>query len=113
MPTYTDTSGRILSEIQRHLLETTIDEGATWSLWTQAEVLAYLNRRISRFRKETGITVTTASLTGGVTGPTFDLPADLIAVKHVWWVDGVGDFHPLVPMDKWTADHSFPGWIAS
>lgn len=106
-PLYFDTSGRILSEIQRHLLETTIDLGVTWSsLWTSAEVLNYLNNRISRFMRETHIITVLDTTIASAGVPLVALPVDLIAVKYVRWKDSLGNYSNLSPMDLWMADHT-------
>lgn len=47
----------VLSEIQRVTLENSGDAGVSWPslMWTQAEVLGYLNQRQNRWLAETGL----------------------------------------------------------
>src|SRR5687767_3705435 len=83
------TLGELMTEIQRIVLENTIDGGITWSsLWTAAEVHNYLNQRLARFYLETELvwqvydTVGTAMTAGTAT---HDLPANTMVVKRVTW----------------------------
>jgi hypothetical protein len=73
----------LLSEIQRHLLETTIDGGVTWSLWTRAQVLNFLNERISRFFLETGALQTSSAISASVGVDTYSFPSDLIDTRRI------------------------------
>ena len=63
------TDQTILSEIQRVTLEGAGDGGATWPslMWTQAEVLGYLNQRQNRFLAAVGLywTITETAITTG------------------------------------------------
>lgn len=106
---YTDMSCRLLSEIQRHLLESTIDGGLTWSLWTQAEVLSYLNQRLVRFMMETGLIQarTTISSANGV--DTVPIPADSVEIRRVAWNTGSA-VSSLVRTDAFQQDHGLVGW---
>lgn len=74
----------LLSEIQRHMLEPTIDGGLTWSpLWTKGEVQGYLNERLDRFYLLTGVIQTQFSV--GVTSSLseYNYPSDLIQTKRL------------------------------
>lgn len=106
---YNDISCRLLSEIQRHMLETTIDGGITWSLWTQEEVLGYLNQRLVRFIMETGVLqerVVTAYANGA---PEVSLPSDLVELRRVAVVGG----NMLVKIDAFALDGALIGWEQS
>lgn len=106
---YTDMSCRLLSEIQRHMLEATIDGGITWSLWTQEEVLGYLNQRLVRFVMETGLLQfrTTIASSSGV--DTVPLPSDKIEIRRVAWNTGSA-VSSLVRTDAYQQDHGLVGW---
>ena len=98
-------SCQLLSEIQAHLLETTIDGGLTWSLWTAEEVLGYFNERVSRFLLETGLLRTRANISLVVGQALYDLPSDLISLRRL----AVGTTS-LLPLSKWELDNGYPGW---
>lgn len=105
--TYSDYSCRLLSEIQRHMLESTIDGGLTWSLWTQTEVLSYLNQRIVRFIMETGMLQTRTTV--AATEAAVDLPGDKIDLRRVAWDSG-SSVSVLTRTDAWAQDHGQLGW---
>jgi len=71
----------LLEEIQRHLLEPVIDQGRTWSLWTQAEVLGFLNMRLQRFALETGLIRKQAQVTAG--SGNISYPSDLLEERRL------------------------------
>lgn len=110
--TYSDISCRLLSEIQRHMLETTIDGGLTWSLWTQEEVLNYLNQRIVRFLMETGLiqTRTTVAVSAGVSD--VSLPSDNVELRRVAWNSG-SSVSVLTRIDTMALDYGSVGWQAA
>jgi hypothetical protein len=107
--TYSDLSCRLLSEIQRHMLESTIDGGATWSLWTEAEVLGYLNQRIVRFLMETGLIQvrTTRAVANGISE--VSLPTDKIDLRRVAWDTG-SSISSLTRIDTIALDYGTVGW---
>ena len=102
---YNATMGPILSEIQRHLLEPTIDEGNTWQLWNRNEVINYFRERLSRFLVETLMVTSRVTLPAKAGENTIDLPSTLAELLRVE-VGGTG----LVPIDYWTADSGILGW---
>lgn len=103
--TYTTSSCAMLEEIQRHMLEPTIDGGISWSLWTQTEVLQYVNQRIAQFLSATSILTeqTTIAVGGGSANAT--LPSTVLEVRRVAW-NGSG----LPRSDSWVQDQGNPGW---
>lgn len=105
---YSDFSCNILSEIQRHMLETTIDDGATWSLWTEAEVLKYFNDRLKRFYIETGV-IRSRQLVSA-SSRTISLPSDVMEVRRVIWWSSSNVPSPLTREDKWVLNNGYPDW---
>lgn len=80
---YGDEKCRVLSEIQRHFLEPTIDGGQTWQLWTYEEVHKVLEYRIHRFLLETGILRKEAYRDAGLGSTEIDVPQDAIEIRRV------------------------------
>lgn len=102
---YQDNLCRLLSEIQRHLLEPTIDDGYTWTFHTRDEVVGAVNQRIAKFLVETGLIrkrATIALLAGQVE---YDLPTDVIEIRRVD-LDGAA----LNRLDELQLDVGRPGW---
>lgn len=98
-----------MSEIQRIVLEDTIDQGITWSpLWTGAEVHHYLNQRISRFLLETEMVQGYTQIAVGLAAATVDLPSDLIVLKRLGATGSSASASAtvkrLVPVDRWQSD---------
>jgi hypothetical protein len=106
---YPDTSCRIYSEIQRHMLESIIDEGLTWSVWTTDEVENYLTQRVTRFMVDSGLVRERRDVT--VTGRDVALPSDTMEVLRTVWNDGAART-VLVRVDKWALDNGLAGWEA-
>ncbi len=102
---YTCTVEHILSEIQRHMLEPTIDGGVSWQIWEETEVVHYLRERIARFLLETGLVQDRDTITTIAAQKEYDLPTTLAELKRVA-LSGSG----LFPMDYWQADHGKVGW---
>lgn len=105
---YTDISCRVMSEIQRHMLEGTIDNGFTWSLWTQTEVLGFFNQRFAEFLVETGVILTHSTQAVSAGAISVDLPMDLMDTRRVAW-NNTG----LVRIDPWALDGGSVGWQTS
>lgn len=105
---YPDTSCRIYSEIQRHLLENPIDGGETWTLWTLEEVSSYLTQRIARFMVDSGL-IRERRTVGPVTTSAVDLPSDTLEVMRTVWNTGSAR-NVLVRSDKWALDQGLVGW---
>jgi hypothetical protein len=104
---YTGTSCWLLSEIQRHMLEPTIDGGLTWQLWTADEVAGYLNERISRFLLETGMIRSRIDISQS--SNSVPLPPDLIDIRRVAWDTGSA-ISELEQEGAFSLDHGSVGW---
>lgn len=106
---YQTTSRELLEEIQRHMLEPVIDGGQTWSVWTNTQVVKYLNERLTRFELETGLIkqITTIPVAAGVA--TVDLPTNLVDLYRLTWLQS-GVTYVLNTVDKFTMDNGQPGW---
>lgn len=108
------TDQTILSEIQRVTLEGAGDGGATWPslMWTQAEVLGYLNQRQNRFLAAVGLywTITeTAITTGQANQPN---PSSWVATIFVGYKTSGGLYRELPKLDALELDfldRSWPG----
>lgn len=108
--TYNGNVCTILDEIQAHMLEPTIDQGNTWTLWTRAEVLGFLNERLSNFLKETEIIQTSATIAVTPNVPSYALPSDLISLKRVAFQAISGTISPLTSTSEFEQDTGNPGW---
>ncbi len=108
--TYPDTSCRIYSEIQRHMLESPINTGLTWSLWTTVEVENYLTQRVARFLVDSGLIRERRDVT--VTSKEVTLPEDSLDVMRTVWNDGASR-SVLLRIDKWALDNGAVGWQAT
>lgn len=106
------TDQELLAEIQRLMIEPTVDAGLTWTsgLWTLDEVLGYANQRQQRFLAET-------CLTGGwfqmacLAQEIQTLDEELVFLQHAIYEDGnPGVCTPLLPMSRFSADLADPGW---
>lgn len=95
----------VLTEIQYHMLEPTIDGGQTWQLWTSNEVLNYMRERISKFLVETGLMIDRASMPMIAGTSSYNLASTLAELRRVG-VDNRG----LTTCDYWEQDHGTPGW---
>jgi hypothetical protein len=85
-----------------HLLEPLGE--VTWSLWTQEEVLTFLQQRVVRFLMETGIVRARLEVAQPADGVA-ELPEDLLDLRRVSW-DGVA----LQRTDPFVLDHGVVGW---
>ena len=104
----------VLQQIQYKLLEAP-DGGVSWpsDLWSRDEVLAALNQRQDKFMKVTLIDVVASNpdLTVGAGAKRIDLPADLIRLVSVVWVDGsTGAMRELLRSSSYEVDHLIPTW---
>lgn len=107
--TYEGTLCQMLSEIQRHLLEPTIDGGRTWQLWTANEVLESVKRRLANFMEASGLIRTRTNLTLAANSSSTDLPPRTLQVRKVTDIS-TGKGNQITPTDEWALQHGFPGW---
>ncbi len=105
------TDQQMMERIQ-YVVQEPPDLGATWpsGLWTQAEVLDYLNERQSRFLKSTLLQVGIANtpMLAGV--PRVNLPSDWIATVDCTWFGQDGTVQNLHRSDSFEIDHADPTW---
>ena len=107
------TDQQLLAEIQRLMIEPTVDSGLTWTsgLWTLDEVLGYANQRQQRFLADT-------CLTGGwfqqacLAQEIQTLDEELVFVQHAIYETPApsGVCTPLLPLSRFSADLANPGW---
>lgn len=102
---------QILNQIQYHTLEPP-DSGATWpsGMWTQAEVVRYLNQRQDRLLRDTHLQVGLVDITVTQGDNLYDLPDDWIRTIRVVWMPDSGGSVELTSGDSWEADHGIPTW---
>jgi hypothetical protein len=111
-PAYDDNVCRVLSEIQRHLLEPTIDSGVTWQLWSEAEVRGCLMERVCGFLLATGITRERISVPVPVGALVVDLPQEIIEIRRVQYRTG-SSLVTLLRTDEMQLDNYTIGWDSS
>jgi hypothetical protein len=112
-PDYNVTDQQVLSAVQLSLLEPDT-QGTVYQsgIWTQAQVLQYLNDRMRRFLSESGLTVIVA-YQGGQTGqPRYALPQNVIDVRRVAWANSQTpmSYVELPLASAWELDHGRTNW---
>jgi len=109
------TDQTILSEIQRVTIEGVGDGGATWpsGMWTQAEVLGYLNQRQNRFLAAAPLYWTRAQTAMTLAQADQANPANWIATVFVAYVTGAGLYRELPKLDAYELDLWIPTWPGS
>lgn len=105
------TDRQILERLQYAVMEPP-DLGATWpsGLWTQAEILDYLNTRQARFIKATRVLIGVANTPCPAGTPRIDLPSDWIGTLDVVWRGQDGRVRNLIRSDSFEADHGDVLW---
>lgn len=102
----------ILSQIQRVTLENTGDGGVQWpsGMWTQAEVLGYLNQRQNRFLAYTALmwTVRAAGVTTGQAEQA--APTDWAATIFLAYGTSTGEYSELPRLSVQELDYWQPTW---
>lgn len=73
----------LLSEIQYHLLEPTIDGGVSWQFWTATEVRSYLADRVARWFMETCL-IRRRTVSSVTTLASMDLDPTLALLQRVY-----------------------------
>lgn len=105
------TDQTVMESIQYTVIEPP-DLGATWpsGLWSQSEVINYINQRQNKFLKDTqlqfGIAVQPVNIGQG----TYDLPDDWITSLRCVYINTAGASKELPRSDTWEADYGMPNW---
>lgn len=102
----------LLSEIQRVTLEGAGNGGATWpsGMWTQAEVLGYLNQRQQRFLAATSLFWTRTQLPVTPNVSPQGGPTDWIATIFLAYCTTEGCYRELPKVDTLEMDLWMVGW---
>lgn len=107
------TDQQVLALCQAATLET-IDNGATWAsgMWTQAEIVGYLNDIQRDFLSKTGITRAVSYFTGLANTSVYNLPANLIDLRRLAWREGTQgtNYVELARADTWEMDNGQGTW---
>lgn len=106
------TDQTILSQIQRVTLEGSGDGGATWpsGMWTQVEVLGYLNQRQNRFLAATGLFWTYLETNITINQANQANPSGWIATVFIAYKTGAGLYQELPKLDALELDLVVPTW---
>lgn len=106
------TDQTLLSEIQRVTLEHAGDAGATWpsGMWTQVEVLGYLNQRQNRWLAATGLLWTHAETAITINQADQAPPSDWIATIFIAYKTPAGLYRELPKLDALELDYALPTW---
>lgn len=90
------------------------DSGVTWpsAIWSQAEVVSYLNDVQRDFLARTGITVAIGFFITTPNQPRYDLPAATIDLRRIAWRIGPTGtaYVELARADEWELDYGHPQW---
>jgi hypothetical protein len=112
--TWSVTDQQVLSLLQLATLEPD-DAGVTWSsMWSQAQVLQYLNDILRDFLHRTGIVSAISFITSVPTQGEYDLPQDMIDLRRIAWrfgPSGTG-YVELYATDTFEEDQSDETWSA-
>lgn len=102
----------ILNELQRVTLEGLGDNGVTWPslMWTQAEVLGYLNQRQNRWLAATCLCWTVLETVIVANQADQPMPADWVATVFNAWKTSAGDYDELPKFDALSFDYALSTW---
>lgn len=106
------TDQTVMAEIQRVTLESLGDGGVSWpsGMWTQAEVLGYLNQRQNRWRGATTL-LWTQALTAVVPNQARQAaPTNWTATIFMAFCDANGCFRELPKVDTHELDLRYVNW---
>lgn len=106
------TDQTILSEIQRVTLEGVGDGGVTWAsgMWTQVEVLGYLNQRQNRFLAATGLFWTRTETNITINQADQAPPSTWVATIFIAYKTAAGLYRELPKLDALELDYALPTW---
>jgi len=101
-----------LMEVLQYAVAEAPDLGATWpsGLWSQTEVLAYLNERQNKLLKQTGLLLGVADLPAPAGQARIALPQDWLLTADVVWVSQDGYIRALERSDTYEADNALGAW---
>ena len=102
----------ILNQVQRVTLEGAGDDGATWpsGMWTQAEVLGYLNQRQNRLLAACGILWKRAETNITISQANQAQPSDWVRTVFVAYKTGAGLYRELPKLSSGELDLWLPTW---
>lgn len=107
------TDQQVMSLLQLATLEPD-DGGATWpsGMWTQAQVLSYLNNVLQDFLNRTGIVSAIDFITGVPGQSEYDLPQDMIDLRRIAWRAGLSGtgYVELCLVDTFQLDENNDDW---
>jgi len=110
------TDQQLMSDLQLATLEPD-DAGATWpsGMWTQAQVVSWINDVVRDFMHRTGLTCAIDFITGAPSQGSYDLPQDMIDLRRVAWRAGISGtgYEELTLVDTFQKDQSDPTWAAN
>lgn len=110
------TDKEIMSLVQLMLLEGDT-QGQTWpsGLWSLSETVGYMNGRLRRFLKETGLTQEIQFMDTTANVGTYDLPDDTVDIRRLAWRSGPTGFKykELSRVDSWELDNMVQNWTVS
>lgn len=106
----------LLSLLQLATLEPD-DAGVTWAsgMWTQAQVVSWINDIVRDFLAQTGLTAAIDFLTGVPAQGSYDLPQNLIDLRRIAWRPGGSGtgYEELTLVDTFNLDENNDDWPAN
>lgn len=92
------------------------DGGILWpsNMWSQAQVVSWINDIIRDFLHRTGLTCAVDFLTGVASQGAYDLPQNMIDLRRIAWRGGPSgtDYQELTLVDTFQKDQSDETWPA-
>jgi hypothetical protein len=110
------TDQQVMSLLQLATLEPD-DAGATWpsGMWSQAQVLQFLNDILGDFMNRTGIVSAIGFIVGVPNQGAYDLPQDMVDLRRIAWRPGPGGtgYVELYATDTFQQDQNENDWPAN
>lgn len=106
------TDQTVMAEMQRVTLESLGDGGVSWpsGMWTQAEVLGYLNQRQNRWLAATGLLWTQTLTAVTPNQAQQNAPSNWLATVFMAFCNANGCFQELPKVDTHELDLRYVGW---